>query len=144
MIDVFKVFYPTHYNIAAISVLLILIIIFLLTKKNYLWSLIMLSILLIFNVLVYKRTDGKSWTITVQPEKGEEQDYWHQQNKTMTFSVKNWKIVDEKGVEHHWCWVEDYWERFSKLDLISAIWGGNVSKEMVQSTETRVNDANQQ
>ena len=37
MIEVFKVFYPTHYNFAALSILLALLLIYLLTKKNLLW-----------------------------------------------------------------------------------------------------------
>ena len=53
MIEVFKVFYPTHYNFAAVSILLVLLL-----------------------------------------------EY--------SFSVhKSWKITDDKGKEHHWCWVEN-------------------------------------
>ena len=52
MIDVFKVFYPTHYNFAALSILLVLLLIFLLSKKNYKWSIIVGVILIAFNLFI--------------------------------------------------------------------------------------------
>ena len=47
MIDVFKAFYIIHYNFAAISILLLLLNIFLLTKKNYKWTIIFTAILVV-------------------------------------------------------------------------------------------------
>ena len=97
MIDVFKVFYPTHYNFAAVSILLVLLVIYLLTKKNFKWSLIFLAILLVFNIAIYKRTADKVWTITIEPEKTSD-PYFTPQVQTMSFSAKhNWTITDEKG-----------------------------------------------
>lgn len=137
MIEVFKVFYPTHYNFAALSVLLVLLLIFLLTKKNFKWSIIVLAILLVFNLFLYKRTEGKSWTITIEPPANAD-SYSAPQGIQMTFSAhKNWEIVDEKGEKHHWCWVEDYWQAFSGTDVIAAIWGDNKSRKMMQSSEQR-------
>ena len=52
MIEVFKVFYPTHYNFAALSILLVLLVIYLLTKKNFKWTLIFLALLIAFNVTI--------------------------------------------------------------------------------------------
>ncbi|MCQ2053671.1 MAG: hypothetical protein MJY82_00080 [Fibrobacter sp.] len=141
MIDVLKVFYPTHYNFAALSILLLLLLIYLLTKKNIKWGLIVLAILLVFNVVLYKRTEGKSWTIIVEPEKTDD-PYMQPQPQELTFSAaKNWEIVDEKGVKHHWCWVEVYWDKFASTDLIAKIWGSNSSKKMMKSTESRMNEA---
>ena len=143
MIEVFKIFYPTHYNFAALTVLLALLLIYLLSKKNFKWSIITLILLVAFNVFIYKRTEGKAWTITLEPEKSSD-PYYTPQAKKLTFSVKkNWTITDEKGEVHHWCWVEEYWQKFASLDLVAALWGENSSKKMVQSTESRAEDANE-
>jgi len=140
MIEVFKVFYPTHYNFAAVTILLVLLLIYLLSKKNFKWSIITLVLLLAFNIAIYKRTDGRTWTITVEPEKSSD-PYYTPQVKKMTFSVKkDWTITDEKGEVHHWCWVEDYWQKFASKDLVATLWGENSSKKMVQSSEGRVDN----
>ena len=137
MIEVFKVFYPTHYNFAAVSILLVLLLIFLLSKKNFKWSIIVGVILIAFNFFIYNRTEGKVWTIVIEPE--ETGDAYNKPvPQEYSFSVhKNWKITDDKGKEHHWCWVETYWQKFAGLDLVSAIWGENSSKKMMQATEQR-------
>jgi hypothetical protein len=140
MIDVLKVFYPTHYNFAALAVLLALLFIYLLSKKNFKWGIITLILLLALNIGIYKRTNGKTWTITLEPEKTSD-PYYTPQAKKMTFSVhKDWTITDDKGEVHHWCWVEEYWQKFASLDLVAALWGENSSKKMVQSTEGRAED----
>lgn len=140
MIEVFKVFYPTHYNFAAVTILLVLLLIYLLSKKNFKWSIITLVLLLAFNIAIYKRTEGRTWTITVEPEKSSD-PYYTPQVKKMTFSVKkDWTITDEKGEVHHWCWVEDYWQKFASMDLVATLWGENSSKKMVQSSEGRVDN----
>jgi hypothetical protein len=141
MIDVLKAFYTIHYNFAALSILLLLLLIFLLTKKNYKWSIIVLAVLVVFNVFLYKRTDGKEWSIIIPPPESSD-PYFKPQPKTMTFSVhKDWVIVDEKGEKHHWCWVDDYWDKFANTDVVAWIWGENASKKMMQSTETRAKEA---
>ncbi len=141
MIEVFKVFYPTHYNFAALSILLLLLFIYLLTKKNFKWGIITFVLLLAFNIFLYKRTEGKAWTITIEPERSSD-PYYTPQAKKMTFSVKkNWTITDEKGEVHHWCWVEDYWQQFASMDLVAALWGENSSKKMVKSSEGHADGA---
>ena len=141
MIEVFKVFYPTHYNFAAITILLILLLIYLLSKKNFKWSIISLVLLVAFNVAIYKRTADRTWTITIEPEKSSD-PYYTPQAKKMTFSVKkDWTITDEKGEVHHWCWVEEYWQQFASIDLVAKLWGENSSKKMVKSTEGRASDS---
>ena len=72
MIDIFKAFYSVHYNFGAFSLLILLLIIFLLTKKNFKWSLIFLAIVIAFNVFIWQRTAGKVWTITDGPDKSNE------------------------------------------------------------------------
>ncbi|PWJ71808.1 MULTISPECIES: hypothetical protein [unclassified Fibrobacter] len=141
MVDVFKVFYTTHYNIGALSVLLLLFLIFLLSKKNLRLGVVILAILAVLNVAIYKKTFNRSWTIEIQPEKAEANDgYAHDEvaPETVTFSVKNWSIVDDKGTTHHWCWVEDYWESFANTDIVAAIWGDNAGKKVRKSTESRL------
>ena len=141
MIDVLKVFYPTHYNFAALAVLLALLFIYLLSKKNFKWGIITLILLLALNIGIYKRTNGKTWTITLEPEKTSD-PYYTPQAKKLTFSVhKNWTITDDKGEVHHWCWVEQYWQEFASIDLVAKLWGENSSKKMVQSTEGRASDS---
>ena len=143
MIEVFKVFYPTHYNFAALSILLLLLLIYLLTKKNFKWGIITLVLFLAFNIFLYKRTEGKAWTITIEPERTSD-PYYTPQAQKMTFSVKkDWTITDEKGEVHHWCWVEDYWQEFSSMDLVSALWGSKSTKKMVKASEGRAGDINE-
>jgi len=143
MIEVFKVFYPTHYNFAALSILLVLLVIYLLTKKNFKWTLIFLALLIAFNVAIYKRTADRTWTITIEPKPSSD-PYYTPQAQKMTFSVhKNWTITDEKGEVHHWCWVEEYWQSFASIDLVAKLWGENSSKKMVQSTEGRASEASE-
>ena len=143
MIEVFKVFYPTHYNFAALSILLLLLFIYLLTKKNFKWGIITFVLLLAFNIFLYKRTEGKAWTITIEPERTSD-PYYTPQAQKMTFSVKkDWTITDEKGEVHHWCWVEDYWQEFSSMDLVSALWGSKSTKKMVKASESRAGDINE-
>ena len=144
MIDVLKAFYTIHYNFAALSILLLLLVIFLLTKKNYKWTIIFSAILIVFNVFLYKRTDGKKWTIIIPPPESSD-PYFKPEPKTMTFSVnKDWVIVDDKGEKHHWCWVDEYWDKFANTDVVAWIWGENASKKMMNSTESRASEASNQ
>lgn len=139
MFDVLKVFYPTHYNFAALSILLTITIIWLLTKKNYKWSIIFFVVLLAFNIAIFKRTDGKSWTINF--EEGKDHSEMISESKTYTFSAhKNWSVTDSQGKTYHWCWVEDWWSEFSSMDLVATIWGDNKSKKMMKASEQRFND----
>ena len=140
MIDVFKAFYSVHYNFAAVSVLLLALVIFLLTKKNYKWTIIITAVLVAFNVLIYKKTAGKAWTITIEPEEESSNSFYK-----MTFSTtKDWTIKDDKGVVHHWCWVDSYWDQFASMDLVAWIWGENASKKMMKATESHASDATNQ
>lgn len=137
MIDVLKAFYTIHYNFAALSLLLFLLIIFLVTKKNYKWMLIFLAIFVVFNVFLFKRTDNKTWTIVLDPPKTDN-PYDYAEGKKLSFSVKkNWTIKDpEKDTVYHWCWVDQNWEEFSQMDLVAKIWGENSSKKMIKASET--------
>ncbi len=142
MIDVFKAFYSIHYNFAAVSVLLLALIIFLLTKKNYKWTIIFTALLVVFNVFIYKKTAGKSWTIELEPEEKTSNSFYKPEAVKMTFSTtKDWTIKDDKGVVHHWCWVDTYWDKFASMDLVAWIWGENSSKKMMKATENHAEEA---
>ena len=147
MIDILKLFYTTHYNLGALAILFVLLLIFFLTKKNYKGAIIVVIILIVYNVGIYKRTEGKSWTIEIDPPAAtpnEYRTYNEPEPIKMTFSAtpEKWTITDDKGVTHHWCWLDDMWDKFSNTDVVAWIWGENASKKMMKSTETRANNAN--
>lgn len=138
MFDVLKIFYTYHYNFGALCVLLLLLLIFLLTKKNFRVSIVVFAAIIGLNVFIYKRTEGKTWTIFVDGPVPTDSYSSKPEPIAMSFSVhKNWTITDEKGEVHHWCWVDDYWDKFANTDLVAAIWGSNASKKMTKSTESR-------
>ncbi|MCL4101001.1 hypothetical protein SAMN05720766_102234 [Fibrobacter sp. UWH9] len=145
MIDVLKAFYTVHYNFGAICVLLALLCIFFLTKKNFRGALIALAVIIALNVFIFKRTDGNAWTITIElPEETNSYGFSSKPDPiVMTFSaLKNWTITDAKGEVHHWCWVDAYWDSFASMDLVAKIWGSNSSKKMMHSTESRADAFN--
>ena len=151
MIDILKLFYTTHYNLGALAILFVLLLIFFLTKKNYKGAIIVVAILIVYNVGIYKRTEGKSWTIEIDPpESAAVNDgygnYTKPQPIKMTFSAtpEKWTITDEKGETHHWCWLDDMWDKIANTDVVAWIWGENASKKMMKSTETRANSAGNQ
>ena len=146
MIDILKLFYTTHYNLGALAILLALLLIFFLTKKNFKGAIIVGIILIVYNVGIYKRTEGKSWTIEIDPPAATPNEYGTYNEPEpikMTFSAtpEKWTITDDKGVTHHWCWLDDMWDKFSNTDVVAWIWGENASKKMMKSTETRANNA---
>lgn len=146
MIDILKLFYTTHYNLGALAVLMVLLLIFFLSKKNFKGAIILVVILIAYNIAIYKRTEGKSWTIEIDPPAAESSGYdsfSKPQPIKMTFSAtpEKWTITDEKGETHHWCWLDDMWDKVANTDVVAWIWGDNASKKMMKSTENRANDA---
>lgn len=143
MIDVLKVFYSVHYNFGILAIIILLLAIFFLTKKVYIFAGITLLVVLALNIAIYKMTDGKSWTIEAAVVK--DQFGTEHKGDAMTFSVdKNWYseegIVVERGdTIHHWCWVDQLWENFSETDVIGALWGENKSKKMIKASESHAN-----
>ena len=75
MIDILKLFYTTHYNLGALAVLLLLLLIFFLSKKNFKGAIIVCILLIVYNVGIYKRTEGKSWTIEIDPPEAPSNGY---------------------------------------------------------------------
>ena len=140
MIDVLKAFYSVHYNFGILAIIILLLAIFFLSKKIYIFAGITLLVVVAFNIAIYKMTDGKSWTLEAAVVK--DQFGMEKKGDPMTFSVhKNWVneqgiIVDRGDTIHHWCWVDQLWENFSETDVISAIWGENKSKKMIKASET--------
>lgn len=140
MFEVLKTFYTTHYNFGALCLLLVLLCIFFFSKKNFKGGIIVLAVVIAMNVFLYKRTEGKVWTIQIDlPPVDSGFGYKETPEPIiMKFSVhKNWTITDEKGEVHHWCWVDAYWDEFANTDIVAKIWGENSSRKMMNSTESR-------
>ena len=146
MIDVLKAFYSVHYNFGILAIIIVLIGIFFATKKMWIFVAITLAVVLVANVVLYKMTDGKSWTIEAAVVKNQYGSEY--KADPMTFSVaKNWVnkegiIVDRGDTIHHWCWVDQLWENFSETDIIAAIWGDNKSKKMIKASESHAGGFN--
>lgn len=140
MIDVLKAFYSVHYNFGILALILLLIGILFVTKKMWIFVGITVVIILAINIVCYKKTEGKSWTLEAAVMKNEFGTEY--KADPMTFSVlKNWVnkdgiIVDRGDTIHHWCWVDQLWEDFSQTDIIGALWGENKSKKMIQASES--------
>jgi len=147
MIDIMKLFYTTHYNLGALALLMLLLLIFFLSKKNFKAAIIVTALLVAYNVMIYKKTEGKSWTIEIEPEQTESNGYSSYYGKpdpiklTFTAAPGKWTFTNEKGVTYHWCWVDDLWDKFASTDLVAWIWGENASKKMMKSTESRATEA---
>lgn len=137
MIEIFKVFYTVHYNFAAISLLLLLLIIFLLTKKNFKWSIIFFAVIVVINVFIWQRTNGKVWVVTETPE---QTDAWNTPSPvTYKFHAPDqWTVKTESGEEMHWCWVETYKEKFLSFDFVDKLWGTKEAKKLREASEERL------
>ena len=141
MIDVMKAFYTVHYNFGAISLLLFLLIIFLLTKKNFKWSLIFFAVIIVINVFIYQRTANRSWTVIVPAAEDASNSGYdsYQEEQKYTFSAtKNWTIKTEKGEVIHWCWVETLMDKFANIDFVDRLWGTKQAKQLRQASEQRL------
>ena len=140
MVDVLKAFYSVHYNFGILAIIILLIGIFFATKKMWIFLAITVAVVLVMNVVLYKMTDGKSWTIEAAVVKNAYGTEY--KADPMTFSVqKNWVskegiVVDRGDTIHHWCWVDQLWEEFSQTDVIGALWGENKSKKMIKASES--------
>jgi len=141
MIDVMKAFYTVHYNFGAISLLLFLLIIFLLTKKNFKWSLIFFAVIIVINVFIYQRTANRSWTVIVPAAEDASNSGYdsYQEEQKYTFSAtKNWTIKTENGEVMHWCWVETLMDKFANIDFVDRLWGTKQAKQLRQASEQRL------
>lgn len=141
MIDVMKAFYTVHYNFGAISLLLFILIIFLLTKKNFKWSLIFFAVIIVINVFIYQRTANRSWTVIVPAAEDASNSGYdsYQEEQKYTFSAtKNWTIKTEKGEVMHWCWVENLMDKFANIDFVDRLWGTKQAKQLRQASEQRL------
>lgn len=134
MIDIMKAFYSVHYNFAALSILIILLIIFFITKKNYKGVIIAVVVVVALNLAIYKRTDGRIWTLEDTST-----------GMVIQFAAASerypWTYEDEKtGEILHWCWFEDYWEAFASISLVDKLWGSKQAESARKSSENRASD----
>ena len=133
MFEIFKAFYPVHYNFGAFALLLLLFVIFLLTKKNFKWAIIFIIVDIAFNVFIYHKTAHRVWIITETPAA---QNEWDTPTpKTYKFSAPdNWVIEGENGEKMHWCWAE----KFLSFDFVDRLWGTNKAKQLRGASEERL------
>ena len=137
MFEIFKAFYPVHYNFGAFALLLLLFVIFLLTKKNFKWAIIFIIVDIAFNVFIYHKTAQRVWIITETPAAQNEWDT--PAPKTYKFSaLDNWVIEGENGEKMHWCWVETWAEKFLSFDFVDRLWGTNKAKQLRGASEERL------
>lgn len=134
MIDVMKAFYSVHYNFAALSILILLLLIFFLTRKNFKGAIIALVVIIALNLAIYKRTDGRVWTLEDTTD-----------GTVIQFAAASdrypWVAEDEKtGEILHWCWFEDYWDAFASISLVDKLWGSKQVESARKSSENRAAD----
>jgi|BioPla2DNA2_1021312.scaffolds.fasta_scaffold03752_6 hypothetical protein len=127
MFEVLKQFYSVHYNVGAFIILLVFTLIYMLSKKNHRGSIIISAIIIALNVFVYKKTVDRVWILT-------------ENEKTMRFSVhQDWTITDENGELHHWCWLDEWWDRIASTDLVGTLWGSKQVNSYRKTSEERLN-----
>src|SRR5690554_928760 len=127
MFQVLKQFYSVHYNVGAFIILLVFTLIYMLSKKNHRGSIIISAIIIALNVFVYKKTVDRVWILT-------------ENEKTMRFSVhQDWTITDENGELHHWCWLDEWWDRIASTDLVGTLWGSKQVNSYRKTSEERLN-----
>ena len=127
MFEVLKQFYSVHYNVGAFIILLVFTLIYMLSKKNHRGSIIISAIIIALNVFVYKKTVDRVWILT-------------ENEKTMRFSAhQDWTITDENGELHHWCWLDEWWDRIASTDLVGTLWGSKQVNSYRKTSEERLN-----
>jgi hypothetical protein len=148
-------FYMVHYNIGAVALLLLLVSLFLIIKKNYKFTIVFLAVFIVLNLFVHSKTANKQWTREFyRTDEVVSYPVWNQFDKEkrkiaindttkITFAVKNpdhpWVSYSESGdTLRHWCWVDEWWEKFSQTDLVAWIWGENAGKKVRGSSEERL------
>ncbi len=160
MIDVLKNFYLVHYNFGAVFALMLLLVILFAVKKNVKGIIILLALIIIGNVAIYSRTNGKAWTrdfymtdeyedkfplymkVVKDPVRQEFND-----STTFTFAANSekfpWVIVDSHENSDkifHWCWVDDAWQSFASISLVDKLWGSKQVNDARKSSENRVGE----
>lgn len=138
MFEIFKAFYSVHYNFGALALLLLLVALFLLTKKNFKVALILIAVDVVLNVFIWQRTSGNVWTITETP--ASESEWGAPEPQTYQFyAPDHWTIDSDDGRKLHYCWVESYMERFLSIDFVDKLWGTDKAKKMRDASESRLN-----
>lgn len=154
-------FYSVHYNIGAVALLIFIVAILLFSKSNIKGGLITLALFVGLNVFCFKQTDGMSWTreFYASDEVPKTMFLYEKVNKDIkniefrdtlktAFAISDktpWVLKTQSQNANmgylHWCWVDDWWERFTQTDLVAFIWGENAGKKIRGSSETRLNYA---
>lgn len=153
-------FFSVHQNIMALAILFLIVGIWLITKKNY--KMFIPVILIFFGLCIgcYQLTEGKTWTrefystdelpktmIIYEQFNDSIPLIEHKDTLKVTFGIGDktpWVVqkLDQNANKQllHWCWVDDYWEKFGQTDLVAWIWGENAGKKVRGSSESRLNN----
>ena len=149
-------FYLVHYNFGAVVLLIVMLVVFLLMKKNYKLAIMFIAALIAFNVVIYNKTAGKTWTREFyRTDEVVQYPVWDRfdsakvkvqisDTNKVTFAASSkvhpWVVYSETGdTLRHWCWWDEAWELFSQTDLVAWIWGENAGKKVRGSSEERLN-----
>ena len=159
-------FYYVHYNFFAVTILLVFLGLFFISKKNYKGLIVALVLTVAFNVFLNSKTSGKAWERQflasdetpkaillydniVNDSLKVRTDF--RDSMKVVFDTKaipghNWvvyaQVPNSKEVKIlHWCWWDDAWEVFSQTDLVAYLWGENSGKKIRGSSEKRMDDA---
>lgn len=154
-------FYSVHQNVGALALLILLLVLFLVTKKNYKLCIPVVILFFVLNIFCFKLTDGKTWTRTFYASDDVPKAMLIYEKRVdsipviefkdtleVSFAVSDktpWVVKTQAQNASvrllHWCWLDDYWEKFSQTDLVAAIWGENSGKKIRGSSEARLNYA---
>ena len=158
MLNIMKDFYLVHSNLLALSIILLALIGFLISKKNYRLMIVSIVVFLAMNIFFYQNTKGKVWErqFFVSDDLSQTYPFWkhfHDEKDTLEFKdsivVKftpaatdgSWVYYDKNDPKRilHWCWVDEKWSAFANTDIVAWISGENKAKDMRKSSETRLN-----
>lgn len=161
-INVLRDFYIVHYNILMVIAIMLALIVFFITKKNYKGIIIVAILMLALNAAMFIKTNGKAWTRTFYADDEYKEKYLFyskiyqpEERETLAFSDSveitfvagdpeySWVIYDEDETSHrifHWCWLDDFMEEFASQDVADIAWGSNKAKAARKSSEQRVGD----
>lgn len=149
-------FYLVHYNIGALVILIFATALVLLMKKNFKFTIIFLAFFISMNLIIHTKTANKQWTAEFyRTDEVVNYPLWNKFDKekrviaindtnVLTFAIRDtnhpWVAYSETGdTLRHWCWVDEWHDRFSKYDVVSKVWGNDATKKMRKSSEDRLN-----
>lgn len=159
MFNILTNLYLVHQNVFAFVILLAITAIIFAVKHNYKIALIVGVLFVVANIGCYKMTNNSTWEREFMLSDEFPTSYTLYESNVDSIPViefkdstkfefnptdrNKWVVkgIDSTKTEHllHWCWIDDKWENFSKIDLVAGIWGENAGKKIRGSSEKRLN-----